>query len=99
MPEIHSALIPKMDAVGLLHTALLRSDGSAVAIGQNANGQCNIPPLDEGTVYIQMSAGNSYAVLLRCDGNAVAIGLNNWAQCDILSPKVRNLLPWQYGYV
>ena len=30
------------------HTVLLRSDGCAVACGRNDEGQCNIPPLEEG---------------------------------------------------
>ena len=40
-----------------------RNDGSAAACGHNFAGQCNIPPLDEGMSYTQVSAG-SYTVLL-----------------------------------
>ena len=32
-------------------TVLIRSDGRAVACGDNFDGQCNIPPLDEGVSY------------------------------------------------
>ena len=42
------------------HTALLRSDGNAVACGENSFGQCAIPPLDGGISYTQVSALVSY---------------------------------------
>ena len=63
-------------SAGANHTVLLRSDGSAVAIGNNTHGQCNIPPLKEGMAYIQISAGISHTVLIRSDGCAVAVGSN-----------------------
>ena len=53
---------------------LLRSDGNAVACGYNGSDQCNIPPLDEGMSYTQVSAGGDHTVLLRSDGHAVACG-------------------------
>eukprot|EP00434_Breviolum_minutum_P005938 symbB.v1.2.005236.t1/scaffold302.1/size234775/5 len=65
------------------HTALLRSDGQAVAFGKNDFGQCNIPPLPDKVSYTQVSAGGSHTVLLRSDGQAVACGKNNFGQCDI----------------
>ena len=68
---------------GYEHTVLLRSDGCAVAVGENCDGQCNIPPLDEGMAYAQVSAGGLHTVLLRSDGSAVAIGDNFLGQCDI----------------
>eukprot|EP00438_Fugacium_kawagutii_P013631 Skav226742 [mRNA] locus=scaffold5056:58412:78202:+ [translate_table: standard] len=70
-------------AQGHFHTVLLRSDGSVVACGPNSEGQCEIPTLDEGTSYTQVSAGNSHTVLLRSDGNVVACGANHSGQCDI----------------
>ena len=72
-----------MASAGFRHTVLLRSGGSAVAVGDNGNGQCNIPPLDEGMAYTHISAGNRHTVLLRSDGSAVAIGDNSDGQCDI----------------
>eukprot|EP00435_Cladocopium_sp_Y103_P012985 s1226_g3.t1 len=65
------------------HTVLLLSDGCAVAIGHNGHGQCNIPALEDGMTYTQISAGRSHTVLLRSDGNAVAIGFNGDGRCDI----------------
>jgi len=62
---------------------LLRSDGSAVAIGDSSDGQCNIPALDEGLAYTQVSAGDLHTVLIRSDGNAFAVGANGLGQCNI----------------
>ena len=72
-----------MVSAGDSHTVLLRSDGSAVAIGDSRDGQCNIPALDEGLAYTQVSAGSVHTVLLRSDGSAVAIGDSRGGQCDI----------------
>jgi hypothetical protein len=72
------------------HTVLLQSDGNAVVIGGNGSGQCNIPPLDEGLAYTQVSAGGGrcgHTVLLRSDGSAVAVGDNTKGQCNIPSPR------------
>ena len=71
-----------MVSAGLRHTWLLRSDGRAVAIGENQHGQCCIPALDEGMAYSQVSAGG-HTLLLRSDGSAVAIGCNNFGQRNI----------------
>ena len=63
---------------------LLQSDGCAVACGlNNGHGECDIPPLDEGVTYTQVSAGDSHTVLLRSDGRVVACGDNECRQCDI----------------
>ena len=55
-----------------------------VACGDNDVGQWNIPPLNEGLSYTQISAGSGHTVLLRSDGNVVACGKNNEGQCNIL---------------
>ena len=72
-----------MVSAGNDHTVLLRSDGSAVAIGDSRDGQCNIPALDEGLAYTQVSAGGLHTVLLRSDGSAVGIGDSSDGQCNI----------------
>ena len=72
-----------MVSAGAIHTVLLRSDGSAVAFGNNLMRQCDIPPLDEGIAYAQVCAGDSHTVLLRSDGSAVAVGDNSLRQCVI----------------
>jgi len=59
---------------------LLRSDGSAIAFGDNHENQCNIPALPAGLTYVQADAGAQHTVLLRSDGTAVAVGSNFWGQ-------------------
>ena len=60
---------------------LLRSDGTAVAFGRNQHGQCDIPQLEEGVRYTQVSAGEHHTVLLRSDGTVVACGETARGQC------------------
>ena len=72
-----------MGSAGEVHTVLLRSDGNVDCCGRNLYGQCNIPALEEGMKYTQVSAGQSHTVLLRSDGSVVACGLNNHGQCNI----------------
>ena len=72
-------------SAGYSHTALLCSDGNAVACGKNGFGQCNIPALDEGLSYTQVSAGVYHSVFLKSDGNALACGRNGTRQCNIPS--------------
>ena len=42
-------------SAGIVHTALLRSDGAAVTCGNNEVGQCNLPALEEGVRLISSS--------------------------------------------
>ena len=39
------------------HTVARRSDGSVVAWGDNADGQCNVPALPAGLTYVEVAAG------------------------------------------
>ena len=66
---------------------LLRSDGTAVAVGLNSYGQNNIPALPAGVTYTQVAAGQTYTALLRSDGTAVAFGNNDFGQTNI--PRCR----------
>ncbi|CAK0887597.1 unnamed protein product, partial [Prorocentrum cordatum] len=72
-----------MLAAGGSHAVLLRSDGTAVACGDNHDGQCDLPALPAGLTYTQVAAGGSHTVLLRSDGTAVACGSNFCGQCDL----------------
>ena len=72
-----------MAAAGSAHTVLLRSDGAAVACGSSGLGQCNLPALDGGLTYTQVSAGGAHTVLLKSDGTAVACGSNGLGQCNL----------------
>eukprot|EP00435_Cladocopium_sp_Y103_P068572 s344_g31.t1 len=64
-------------------TVLLRSDGTAVALGDHPDAECSIPPLEGSAFYVQVSAGFYHTVLLRSDGTAVACGKNSQGQCNI----------------
>lgn len=84
-----------MESAGMSHTVLLQSDGKAVACGQNADGQCNIPPLDERLPYTQVSASMSHTVLLRSDGSAVACGIQDtFGPRNLIHPGLRKCTPY-----
>lgn len=71
-------------AAGLYHTALIRSDGTAVACGNY--GRCTlpkIPALDGDLTYTQVAVGSNHIVLLKSDGTAVACGNNTVGQCNL----------------
>ena len=52
-------------AAGHFHTVLLRSDGSAVAVGDISKGQCNIPSPEPGVCYISdVTCGRDLALQL-----------------------------------
>ena len=78
------------------HAVLLRSDGVCLALGNgrddNNFGQCDIPALDDGIAYVQVSAGFAHTVLLRNDGRAVACGDNTEGQCNI--PPLRSAVTY-----
>merc|ERR1712023_562269 len=64
-------------SAGDLHTVLLRSDGGVTVAGNEVEeypGYAGIPPLPDGIVYTQVSAGlfNDTA-LLRSDGSALMV--------------------------
>eukprot|EP00927_Polykrikos_kofoidii_P034061 TRINITY_DN28899_c0_g1_i1.p1 TRINITY_DN28899_c0_g1~~TRINITY_DN28899_c0_g1_i1.p1 ORF type:complete len:464 (+),score=88.80 TRINITY_DN28899_c0_g1_i1:205-1392(+) len=63
-------------AGGRSHTVLLRSDGSAVACGQNRHGQCDMPasPTEDGGHYVAAAAADFQTVFLRSDGQAEIFG-------------------------
>ena len=67
------------------HSVLLRSDGAAVACGDNRLGQCNIPDLVEGVTYTHVDTGTDHTVLLASDGAAVACGRNDDGECNVLA--------------
>ena len=54
-----------------------------MACGDNFNGQCSIPCLDEKASYTQVSAGLCHSVLLLSDGKVVACGSNDFKRCNI----------------
>ena len=67
---------------GVNHTVGVKSDGTAVAVGNNHYGQCN---LKGWTDIIAISAGEFHTVGLRADGTVIAAGNNEAGQCDVES--------------
>ena len=58
------------------HTLARRSDGSAVAWGNDASGQCDVPAQPAGTSYVEISAGEDHTVA------RVASGASFTSLCD-----------------
>ena len=87
--ECHNALVEKYShlisnknkiAVGINHTVGLNSNGTAVAIGDNDDAQCNV---SDWTDIYAISAGSYHTIGLKSDGTVVATGFNKYNQCDI----------------
>ena len=58
----------------------MKSDGTVVATGYNANGQCDV---SDWTDIIAVSAGDNHTVGLKSDGTVIAAGDNYYGQCDV----------------
>jgi len=71
---------PYMVAAGGYHTVGLSSNGTAVAVGWNQYGQCNVGGWGNIT---QVAPAHSHTVGLKSDGTAVAVGANTFGQCDV----------------
>ena len=62
------------------HTVGVKEDGTLIAAGYNAQGQCNIL---SWTDVVAVATGFSHTVGLQSDGTVLAVG-HNWAgQCDV----------------
>lgn len=68
-----------VDAGGV-HSVGLKPDGTAVAIGYNYHGQCNV---SGWTDIVAVSAGHGHTVGLKSDGTVVAVGRNADEQCNV----------------
>lgn len=66
-------------AAGNQHSVVLRSDGRAVAWGDNGHGQCAIPPLPPGFQYTAVWAAYQRTALLRSDGVVLTLGYGTQA--------------------
>ena len=67
-------------SAGLYHTVGLKADGTAVAVGYNSDGQCNVTAW---TDIVQVSPGAYHTVGLKSDGTVVAVGSNGEGQCNV----------------
>lgn len=68
-------------SAGYYHTVRLLSDGTAVAVGDNSLGQCEV---SGWTDLIALDAGGLHTAAVKQDGTAVATGLNDDGQCEVL---------------
>ncbi|MBR6779786.1 MAG: hypothetical protein IKM24_02050, partial [Clostridia bacterium] len=67
-------------AAGSWHTVGVRSDGTAIAVGYNQFGQCDV---EKFTDCISVACGYNYTVVLRSDGSVAAVGGNENGQCNV----------------
>lgn len=74
IPALPASLRYVAADAGSQNAVALRSDGSAVAWGDNSWGQTNIPPLPSGLTYTGAAAGDHNVLLLRSDGSIVVAG-------------------------
>jgi hypothetical protein len=70
----------RMVAGGVGHTVGLKSDGTVVAVGDNAYGQCGV---GDWMDILQVDGGGEHTVGLKSDGTVVAVGDNQFQQCDV----------------
>jgi hypothetical protein len=68
----------------LEHTIGLRKDGTAIAWGENSNGQCDVPA---GETFVQVAADSEHTISLKSsldsDGDGVP---NNIDNCSLYNP-------------
>jgi len=62
------------------HSVALKRDGTAVAVGNNEKGQCDI---ESWTDIADIEAGAWHTVGLRNDGTVVVAGANDGGECDV----------------
>ena len=72
-------VIPMVTA-GIWHTVGLKSDGTVLATGYNASGQCGV---EDWTGIVQVAAGERHTVGLMADGTVVAAGTNDEGECNV----------------
>ena len=67
-------------AAGGHHTVGLKSDGTGVACGKNADGRCNV---SDWKGIVAVAVGLHHTVGLKSDGTVVACGYNEYGQCNV----------------
>ena len=84
-------------SAGAGHTVGLKSDGTVVAVGSNAYGQCDV---EDWTDIVAISAGGDYTVGLKTDGTVVAVSkeyqkdpkldVENWSGIVAISASTKH---------
>ncbi len=64
------------------NTVAIRTDGTVVAVGNNHNGQCEVPDWEN---IAAVAAGYYQTVGLRSDGTVVAVGQDVKGTWDVVS--------------
>ncbi|MCK4680863.1 T9SS type A sorting domain-containing protein, partial [bacterium] len=59
-------------------------DGTVVAWGWNAYGQCDVPAPNAD--FVAVAGGGYHSLGVKSDGTVVAWGRNNYGQCDVPAP-------------
>jgi len=67
-------------AAGRSHSAVLMDDGTVIAAGSNASGQCRV---EQWTDITSLCAGADFTLGLRSDGTVIAAGDNSFGQCNV----------------
>ncbi len=75
----HAAQLSPL-ATGFAHTLGLAADGTALAVGDNTYGQCDVSDWSD---LIAVAAGAYHSVGLRADGTMVAAGDDRYGQCRV----------------
>ena len=76
-------------AAGRRHSVSCRRDGTVLAVGNNAAGECRVGQWEDvtavaaGNVHTANNTGKSHTVGLRSDGTVLATGWNGDGQCDV----------------
>jgi alpha-tubulin suppressor-like RCC1 family protein len=76
-------------AAGRRHSVGRRRDGTVVAVGNDAAGECRVGRWEDvvavaaGNVHTAANTGRSHTVGLRSDGTVLATGWNGDGQCDV----------------
>eukprot|EP00927_Polykrikos_kofoidii_P010052 TRINITY_DN14246_c0_g1_i10.p1 TRINITY_DN14246_c0_g1~~TRINITY_DN14246_c0_g1_i10.p1 ORF type:complete len:146 (-),score=18.99 TRINITY_DN14246_c0_g1_i10:42-479(-) len=109
LPELQDGLTYTQAAAGAHHTVLTRSDGSAVACGDNRSGQCNLPELEDGLTYTTQVACRRVVLQALFDGSCVQLAsvaggevcrVEASADCRLsdlqaqLAPMLGSRFPW-----
>ena len=84
---IEEAALDSLIAVagGSVQSLGLKSDGTIVAWGWNAHGECSVPSPNDN--FIAVAGGYYHSLGLKSDGTIVAWGYNGYGQCNVPSPN------------